>query len=391
MPGMREALEAAFDEHDEELNENNSSSAEETGSADAGAGAAELGAANDAALGTGAAEEGEPKSSGATKERDASGKFSKSTKGDVQDQKQVPPQGQSQVKKPEGEQLPQIKAPSSWRPAVREKYFTSLPREVQEEIGRRERETELALNNSAQARNYAQQVHQIMTPYDAMIQAEGGNHVTAIRNLMQTAYHLRTAPPQQKAQMVANMIMQHGVDFELLDNALQALVSGNGGQGAQARPNAQLQHAIQEALAPVNQFMQQMQRTAQQNQQTLHSQMQTDIEAFAADPKNKYFNDVRDIMADLFEAASKRGVGMTLQDAYTRATMAHPEIAQLVLADQASASAAQRSAAARRARNASASLASSEAPAGSGAGKTKPANLRSAIEAAWDETEQRAV
>lgn len=278
-----------------------------------------------------------------------------------------------------------IKAPVTWRPENRSKWGT-IPKEIQEEVVRRDREVEQTLRQTADQRNYAQQINQVIAPYEAMIRAEGGNHVSAVDALLKTAYHLRTAHPQAKAAMVAQMIQQHGVDLELLDAALEQVVQG---KQAQLQQDPTVQY-IQQQLQPMQQFIQSL-----QNRQTqlTNEQGQTainEMQAFADDPKNEYFQDVRGIMADFVEASAKMGQKMSLQDAYDRATLAHPEISKLVIEKRISVQAAQRSAAARKAKNASASLSSSGgAPAGVADNLVKPTSRRSAIEAAWDEAETR--
>jgi hypothetical protein len=218
-----------------------------------------------------------------------------------------------------------------------------------------------------------------------MIRAEGGNHVTAVDSLLKSAYILRQGDPQTKSTMVAQMIMKHGIDIDMLDNALQGLVGGKG--ATQQRADPMLDHFARE-LAPIKQFIGSLQGRQQEIQQQSVQSMEQELSTFAQDPANPYFNDVADIMADILDAGAKRGVKITLQDAYRRATLAHPEISSLVTREQVSAKAAQRTAAARRAQNASASLPSGGAPAGA-AEHTGPMDRRSVLEAAWDQASDR--
>ncbi len=284
-----------------------------------------------------------------------------------------------------------VRAPVTWRPELREKFAT-LPPEVQEEVTRREKDMTTFMEQTAGARNYAQSINQVIAPYEALIRAEGGNHITAVDSLFKTAYILRTAAPHTKAKMVAQMIKQHAVDPELLDQELAAILSGQPAQGGQggAKFDPAMANFIQQQLAPVQQFMQTVSSRQQENEQRAAQESQASLKAFSEDPKNEYFEDVRGIMADLIDASAKAGQILSLQDAYTRATLAHPTIAPLVMRSRTADSAAQRSAAARRARNASASLPSGGAPAGE-TSEPKPKTIRGAVEAAWDAVEQRDV
>lgn len=323
------------------------------------------------------------------KVRDPVGKFAKSDK--VAPDKDLVPANGKPAKTAVTDPISTVesKGPASWRPEIRQK-FGALPPEVQAEVTRRETQIEQTLRQTADQRNYAQSINQLITPYDAMIRAEGGNHITAVDNLLKTAYQLRTANPQSKAMLVAQMIKQHSVDTALLDNALYQIFGGGPANQPQAGPDPMMAH-FQQELAPIKQFVQSIQQRQQQNEQETGQTLLTEAKAFAADPKNVYIEDVREDMADLLEMAARRGVKMSLSDAYTRATLAHPEIGKLVMHSQASASAAQRSAAARRARNASASLPSGGTPDGAADHATRPNDRRSAIAAAWDSIEGREV
>lgn len=309
------------------------------------------------------------------KERDATGKFKRGEglAGQVEEAKII---DKPAVEKPA---VIESRAPVSWKPEARQ-HFGKIPAEVQQEVTRREKEMDNFVRETANVRQYATQMHNIIQPFEAMIRAEGGNAHAAVDSLLKTAYHLRTANPQQKAIMVAQMIKQHAVDVNMLDDALSKVVNGQ-------QPNLQqdpMMQYMQREMAPIKQFITGLQQRQQQIGQQSNVELQTELQTFEADPANAYFNDVREDMADILESAAKRNIKISLSEAYRRATVAHPEISKLIAAERTTASVAQRSAAARRARNASASLPSGGAPAGD-AVRTGPISRRSAIEAAWDE------
>jgi hypothetical protein len=320
------------------------------------------------------------------KPRDSTGKF---VKGDSKQPNadKVPADGQQAAKSVQVKQeasAPAARAPVSWRPDLRE-HFSKLAPEIQAEINRRETEIGTALRESADARQFAQSMYRTIQPFEAMIRAEGGNPIAAVDSLLKTAYHLRTAHPQQKAQMVAQMIQQHGVDVDMLDQALAGLFKG--------QPNPQVSgqmNWLQQELAPIKNFIGQLQsRQTQMTQNDAHSAQQ-ELEAFLADPKNEFAQDVMHDMADYLDVASKNGRKMALSEAYQRAIVAHPTISKVLEGRKTSAGVAQRTAAARRAQNASASLPSGGAPAGAaGNSQQRPRNIRSAVEAAWDEVAER--
>jgi hypothetical protein len=236
-----------------------------------------------------------------------------------------------------------------------------MPAHHKAAIQRRELEMQQALSSTADARRVYGELQQVVGPYMHMIQAEGSTPMRAIAEVMQTAAALRSAPPGHKAQLVADMIMQFGVDPAMLDTALAARVSG---QQMAPNPQDQLFRAIDQRLQPVTDFMNSFQQQRQNNEfQTQQQAMQT-WQEFASDPANEYANDLSNEIGDLLELAARHGRVMSLQDAYRTATLAHPTISQLVQRKNLANGAQQQDAAARRALNAAASISSGNAPQG---------------------------
>lgn len=324
------------------------------------------------------------------RQRDPSGKFVKGEgKGDEVPADKEPP-AQTDVK-PAITPAPQppstqLRVPMSWRPEVREK-FGALPPEIQTEVVRREREIENGLREAAGARRFTEEFHRAVQPFEAMIRSENSTPLQAVNNLLNTAYQLRTAPPAQKAQLVASMISHFGVDINLLD---QALVGGaQGGQG-QPSPNDPTMQYVQQQLAPVQQLLQEFQTAKQTAQQRVQQQAVESLEEFRKDPLvAEFLPDVQMDVADIMELAARRGQQMSLRDAFDRATMAHPTISKIIADRKVAQSAQQRSSAAQRARNASASLPSGSAPEQGGRKPAKRGDISSDIASAWDAVESR--
>src|SRR6478736_7759085 len=119
----------------------------------------------------------------------------------------------------------QFKAPVSWKPEEREGFDKMSPHHQQAVI-RREREIDATLREIAPMRKFAEGIRDTLMPYMPMIQAEGATPQQAIAEVMKTAAFLRTAPPLQKAQEIAKLVMTHGIDINMLDNALSHLTQG---------------------------------------------------------------------------------------------------------------------------------------------------------------------
>lgn len=211
------------------------------------------------------------------------------------------------------------KAPGTWSPQARE-HWNTVPAEVREEVWKREKEVSRALTTSATARAFQNEFNQAMQPFMSFIQAEGVQPLQAATYMMQNAAILRVGSVQQKAELVANIIGQWGIDLQLLDRMLEAQMKGQryqpGPNDNQAPPPNQIQAMINQAIQPLVQQQQQSQRALLQQ---VEAEVDAELNQFAAE--HEFYEDVKDDMADILEVASRRGVKMTLTEAYERATL----------------------------------------------------------------------
>jgi len=205
-----------------------------------------------------------------------------------------------------------------------------LPPEVQAAIADRERHFTEVMQQSSDARGAVEQFGTMFQPYIPLMQAEGvSDPLVAVEGLLKTTAVLAIGSPEQKAQKIAGLINHYGVDIQTLD----ALLAG---EPTASPEEAKLQQMLDQRMAPVNQLLSRVQQVEQQSQHQFQQETQQTIEQFAADPKNVHFNQVREVMADFLDMAAQRGVEMTLDQAYDRACMSVPEIAQQILSGQAS-------------------------------------------------------
>jgi hypothetical protein len=190
-----------------------------------------------------------------------------------------------------------------------------------------------------------------------MFQADGSTPTQAIQGMLQASAQLRSGAPAQKAAVIAQVIQQFGVDIGLLD---QHLAGQYGGQAPQADPHSGALQALRSEIAPIQQFMQQMQYQQTQRQQATQQELLSEITDFST--KAEFFEDVRQDVADLLELAANRGIKMTLQEAYDKATMLHPQVSSVVAQRKAAQAATRQTEVAHKARQASASLPTLGAP-----------------------------
>lgn len=246
--------------------------------------------------------------------------------GKVPEAKFLPPEGE------EGEGEEEEKAPLesgppapvSWRGAAKAEW-SKVPNEARQEIIRREREVDKVLRDTVEARRFQQSFNQVVAPFQNFIAAGGGDALVSTRNLMQTAAVLQAGSPAQKAQIAAKIVQDFGVDIEMLDSALV-------GQPMQANGSSSpnIEHLIDQRMAPVTKFVQQWEQRARAEEQALEQSVEEELDAFEADPKNIFFRDVQDDIMVMMSIAAERGEELSLADAYDRAVRMRPEFLEVV-------------------------------------------------------------
>lgn len=308
------------------------------------------------------AAEAKPEASG--RQRDDVGRFAPKPKDDPAEAAkpaEPKPESQPETAKPEAEAKPPEalqpahKAPQSWKPTAREKW-AGLPAEVQAEVARLDGETQRVLRESAESRKLAEGFEKTLAPYRGLLT---GPPLQVMDGLMRTAAQLQTAPPAHKAAIVANIISSYGVPVEAIADILEGKQPAQGAQqpGEYRDPR-------------VDQLLQRFQHVEQQQRQRLTSTAQQELEAFQA--KAEFLEDVRPTMADMMEVAAKRGIPLTLEDAYNRAVALHPEVSRVVEQRKAATAATASTAATQQARRAASSVRSEPAPVAAPSGKGRP-------------------
>jgi hypothetical protein len=262
----------------------------------------------------------------------------------------------------------QNKAPSSWKPEIREKW-SALPPEVQSEVIRREKEVQATLHQAAQARQFAEAFQQVAQPYAHLIALEGNDPLKAFGDYLRTATVLRSGGPAEKANAVAQACRNFGVDLRMLDAAL----------AGQALPQPQQQPGQQFQDPRVDQLFQFLSQREQEAQIRKRQDLDSEIESFANDPKNEFFEDLRADISIMLRTMAEAGRTMTLKEAYDRAAMLHPEIGKIVQQRQAAQQAATQQQSLQAKRNAASSLRNT-APAQTGNQGDRPLTVRQAVE-----------
>lgn len=213
------------------------------------------------------------------------------------------------------EQKPQeeeISAPQSWSGLQRDNW-NKIPAETRKYILQREEEAHKALTKHDEDRNFGKSLKDIANPYIPVIQSEGGTVEGAFKDLLNTAYVLRTGQPQQKAEIIRSTMQQFGIDPQMVMSNQQ-----------QPMNPMQVQQMVQQQWQTHEQKLQQ-----QQEEQQL-AELNKEIQAFSSNPENVYFNDVRETMIPLLES----GQAQTLDEAYQLAIWANPNTRAALLEKQ---------------------------------------------------------
>lgn len=259
------------------------------------------------------------------------------------------------------------RAPQSWTPGAREAW-AQVPEAARAEIMRREGEVQKAFQQMSGARNFTEQMTAVVNPHLSMIQSTGANPFEFIGGVLQAASILRGGTSQDKAGFVAHLIKQHGVDIAMLDSVLagQPVPQAQGGGVDQAA----IARLVQQHMAPVQQFMGTFQARQQEHMQRLESEVMSEIDRFAADTKNEFYEDVKGIMADLTEVAARNGRDLPMAEAYKQACLLHPGIEPVMIQRQSQTAANAANERARKAKAASVGI--HGAPGGTVGGSVTP-------------------
>lgn len=213
---------------------------------------------------------------------------------------------------PEVKAEPEIKIPKSFGTGVQAKW-KELPREIQQELSKREDDVHKALAAQDEDRIFGKQVRETAHPYMALIRAERGDVNRAWTEFLNTAYLLRTESPQKKGQLIMQLAQEFGADLR-------------GATQAQAPVDPRFNQVLQE--------VQSLKSTLQQQQefkkQTEDNELKRQIDTFAADPEHSHFETVKAHMAALL----KGGIAKDLQDAYEQAVYANPQTRSTLLEQQ---------------------------------------------------------
>jgi hypothetical protein len=264
--------------------------------------------------------------------------------------------------------------PASWKKDVA-KHWEKVPKEVRQYIRQHEEQTRIAMTKQDEDRLTGKSVREVVTPYMAMIQAEGGTIQTAMQNLLNQAYILRRGTPEQKRALVMGAIKTYGIDVSEPASTQQGWVD----------PQVS---ALQQKLAELEGWKQQQTQQAQyQETASINGQ----IQQFGSDPKHEHFKNSK--VQSMMGALLMNGQAQSMEDAYEQSIWAIPELRSTLITSQQSADQAKRAAEARAkataARNASGSVRGSSSGLSGSQAVAPKGSLREELQAAFAASKDR--
>ena len=201
--------------------------------------------------------------------------------------------------------------------------YAQAPEVLKSAFIRRSEEMHRGLEQFRDKAQFGDSMAQAIQPYAQTIQSLGVHPAVAVQKLMAADHNLRYGSQEQKAQMLASIARDYGVDLS------QGLP-----EAPRTDPNVS---ALQQQVQQLTGWIQQQSKAQEQRElETLNSE----IQRFSSDPANKHFEAVRSDMVALLQS----GMVSTLQEAYDRAVYANPMTRSQLLAEQQAAVDAKRKA-----------------------------------------------
>jgi hypothetical protein len=215
--------------------------------------------------------------------------------------------------------------PNTWRKEVANE-FGKLPENVREEIHRRENDFHKGIGQYKEAAEFGTVMAQELLPFQQTMTQHNVNARDVVKSLANSWNMLVTGSPQQKAQLVLQLVKDYGIDFASL---------GSQPQQAQSQPT-QEDPRLAAALQRLEKIEGSLTAADQERQRAEEAATISLIEKFGSDPAHKHLALVEQDIFDLLNAGLGKGLDKSqrLQMAYDKAIWANPESRKLLLAEQ---------------------------------------------------------
>jgi len=190
--------------------------------------------------------------------------------------------------------------PKSWPKEMHEHWAKTDPK-VQEYWETREKQMLDGLEQYKGDAGFGKQLRDVVTPYNAMLQAQGVDAPKAVQFLLNAHYQLTNSQPAERTAHFVRLAKQYGIDLSTVKT-----------DETSADPKVK---ALEDR---VNQLHNTLTTREQAALTEAKARVAKDVEAFASDPSHPYFDEVADDIVAMLNA------GFELKDAYEKAVWANP-------------------------------------------------------------------
>lgn len=200
-----------------------------------------------------------------------------------------------------------VAPPKTWRKEAAE-LWAHLDPKVRAEIHKRETDIFRGIEEYRNDATFARGVRQALTQFDPLIKQYNIDTGQLLSTLAQTHFRIATATPEARVQHFKQLAKEYGIDAATLAPAAAVEDSPF------IDPTVK---ALQDELAGIKSALT---RQEQQRFESVKTDLQKDVAAFAADKAHPYFDEVSNDIAALLQS----GQASSLKEAYEKAIYLNP-------------------------------------------------------------------
>lgn len=272
--------------------------------------------------------------------RDEAGRFAKKEAAEAQAKpaEGAEPKAPAEAKT-EGDK-PALQPPPHWSPEAKA-AFVNAPRALQEQALKREEEISgKAKEWQGKAEDY-NRLEKVIAPQRDRLAREGRDPVSAINQLFAFENAMQSNPVSGVTEILK--VFARGNELAVINmiaqqNGYQLTQATNQGQPTEGEPPAQVHPTVRRLEEQVQQLTQTLTQQQTAAQQQAQQAVLADIQAVATDPKNLYYENLKEKVAAIVSigdrTGDKRPIKERVQEAYDQACWADPTVRNLIMADQ---------------------------------------------------------
>lgn len=192
--------------------------------------------------------------------------------------------------------------PKSWA-ADKHELWKQLPRPAQEYYNQREKQMLDGLEQYKGDAGFARQMREIVSPYRAMLQAQGISELDATKYLLNAHYRLTNGTEAERRAAYEEIGRNIGIIT---------------GQSTQNGEQQQIDPVVQALRGELQQIKSTLSAEQQERAKAARAKADSEVQAFASDKTNLYFDEVSKDMVGFINQ------GFDLKEAYTKAVWGNP-------------------------------------------------------------------